>query len=174
MPTASVGGSEQGCHSFPAFLVELYALQLKGKRNRNQPWNCSRSLSLDSCLDQSSCVSSKEKFPRLGGLHLALFLVLWPLKKLKSKPCTARCFMLFTLRLLITLFNIYFSFFSFLCVLCVCVSCVCTLTQACIHEPWYTCRIQRTAFSSQFSPSIVWVPGTEVRAQDSAANTIPY
>lgn len=124
MPTAPVGGSEQGCRSFPTFLVELYALQLKGKRNRNLPWNSSRSLSLDSCLDQSSCVSSKEKFPRLGGLHLALFLVLWPLKKLKSKPRTARCFMLFTLRLLITLFNIYLSLFLFLCVLCVCVVCV--------------------------------------------------
>lgn len=148
MPTAPVGGSEQGCRSFPTFLVELYALQLKGKRNRNLPWNSSRSLSLDSCLDQSSCVSSKEKFPRLGGLHLALFLVLWPLKKLKSKPRTARCFMLFTLRLLIILFNIYFRLFFYFFVCCVCVLCVCTLTQACIHEPWYTCRIQRTALSS--------------------------
>lgn len=76
---------EQGCHSFPDYFLELYALQLKGKRNRNQPWNCSRILSLDSCLDQSPCVSSKEKFQRLGEPHLALFLVHWPLKKLKKQ-----------------------------------------------------------------------------------------
>lgn len=45
----------------------------------------------------------------------------------------------------------------------------CVRTCVYVHVPWCTCRVQSTACRSRFSPSIVWVPGTEHRSSELGA-----